>query len=116
MIINDESPSPCFLNLPEEVLHSVAVKLDTLYLGVGNWRHVAAELGFTLEQIEDFGRENLSADGSPSDVMFQALQTTSPQLTVIEFVQILQTERIQRYDVVDSLRPYLYELGSAVQV
>ena len=87
----------------------MCMKLDMLLKGVGNWRHVAANLGFTEEQIQVFRNEMLTPDGSPSTVMLEALKTRSPNLTVVEFVQILQTRKIQRFDVVDVLEPYVYD-------
>ena len=86
------------------------MKLDMPLKGVGNWRHVAANLGFTEEQIQVFRNEMLTPDGSPCTVMLEALKTRAPNLTVAEFVQILQTRKIQRFDVVDVLEPYVYDL------
>ena len=86
------------------------MKLDLSLRGVGNWRHVAANLGFTDKEIEVFREEMLIPDGSPCTVMLQALQTKSPKVTVAEFVQILQMRKIQRFDVVDILEPFVYEL------
>jgi len=48
-------------------------------------------------------------DGSPCTVMLEALKAKSPNLTVAEFVRILQTRKIQRFDVVDVLEPYVYD-------
>ena len=87
----------------------MCMKLDMLLKGVGNWRHVAANLGFTEEQIQVFRNEMLTPDGSPCTVMLEALKTRSPNLTVAEFVNILQTRKIQRFDVVDVLEPYVYD-------
>ena len=85
------------------------MKLDLSYRGVGSWRHVAANLGFTDKEIEVFREEMLTPDGSPCTVMLQALKAKSPKLTVAEFVQILQIRKIQRFDVVDVLEPYVYD-------
>ena len=41
--------------------------------------------------------------------MLEALKAKSPNLTVAEFVHILQTRKIQRFDVVDVLEPYVYD-------
>jgi len=87
------------------------MKLDTIIKGFGNWRHVGADLGFTEEQIQVFRDEMLTPDGSPCTVMLKALKARSPNLTVAEFVQILQTRKIQRFDVVDVLEPYVYDLA-----
>ena len=87
----------------------MCMKLDMLLKGVGNWRHVAERLGFTDEQIQVFRHEMLIPDGSPCTVMLEALMTKSPNLTVVEFVQILQSRKIQRFDVVDVLEPYVYD-------
>ena len=91
------------------MLRAVCVKLDMPLKGVGNWRHVGASLGFTEEQIQVFRNEMLTPDGSPCTVMLEALKTKLPNLTVAEFVQILQTRKIQRFDVVDVLEPYVYD-------
>ena len=88
------------------------MKLDQPLRGVGNWRHVAANLGFTDQEVDIFREEMLTPDGSPCTVMLKALQIKRPKLTVAEFVQILQTRKIQRFDVVDVLEPYVYELIS----
>ena len=45
--------------------------------------------------------------------MLQALQQKQPKFTVAEFVRILQTRKIQRFDVVNILEPYVYELISS---
>ncbi|XP_078370063.1 uncharacterized protein LOC144653833 [Oculina patagonica] len=109
LITDQERSSPCLHDLPEEVLHAVCMKLDMPLKGVGNWRHVAADLGFPEEQIQVFRNEMLTPDGSPCTVMLYALKTRSPNLTVVEFVQILQTRKIKRFDVVDVLEPYVYD-------
>ena len=85
------------------------MKLDLSCRGVGNWRHVAAHLGFTENEIDDFRAELLTPDGSPYTVMLHALQEKQPKVTVAEFVRILQTRKIQRFDVVNILEPYVYE-------
>ena len=87
----------------------MCMKLDMLLKGVGNWRHVGAKLGFTEEQIQVFRNEMSTPDGSPCTVMLEALKAKSPNLTVAEFVRILQTRKIQRFDVVDVLEPYVYD-------
>lgn len=87
----------------------MCMKLDMPLKGVGNWQHVAANLGFTEDQIQVFRNEMLTPDGSPCTVMMEALKTRSPNLTVVEFVQILQTRKIKRFDVVDVLEPYVYD-------
>ena len=87
----------------------MCMKLDMPLKGVGSWRHVAANLGFAEEQIQVFRNEMLTPDGSPCTVMLEALKTRSPNLTVAEFVNILQTRKIQRFDVVDVLEPYVYD-------
>ena len=97
----------------------MCMKLDMILKGVGNWRHVGANLGFTEEQIQVFRNEMLTPDGSPCSVMLEALKAKSPNLTVAEFVQILQTRKIQRFDVVDVLEAYVYDLvpnSTAAQV
>ena len=45
--------------------------------------------------------------------MLHALQEKQPKFSVAEFVRILQTRKIQRFDVVDILEPYVYELISS---
>ena len=45
--------------------------------------------------------------------MLHALQQKQPKFTVAEFVRILQTRKIQRFDVVNILEPYVYELISS---
>ena len=92
------------------MLNAVCVKLDQSLKGMGNWRHVGEKLGFTHQEIEVFREEFLTPDGSPSTVMLQALQAKSPEFTVAEFVNILQIRKIQRFDIVDILEPYVYEL------
>lgn len=87
----------------------MCMKLDMLLKGVGNWRHVGANLGFKEEEIQVFRNEMLTPDGSPCTVMLEALKAKSPNLTVAEFVHILQTRKIQRFDVVDVLEPYVYD-------
>lgn len=113
-LITDESrPSVCFRELPKEVLQAVATKLDQSFRGMGNWRHVAVHLGFTEKEIDDFRAELLTSDGSPCTVMLHALQEKQPKLTVAQFVRILQTRKIKRFDVVNILEPYVYELISS---
>lgn len=109
LITSQEKSSPCLRKLPEEVQHAVCMKLDMPLKAVGNWRHVAAHLGFTEDQIQVFRNELLTPDGSPCTVMFEALKAKSPNLTVVEFVQILQTRKIRRFDVVDTLEAYVYD-------
>ena len=79
---------------------------------MGNWRHVAPHLGFTEKEIDDFRTESLTRDRSPCTVMLHALQEKQPKFTVAEFVHILQTRKIRRFDVVNILEPYVYELIS----
>ena len=88
----------------------MCVKLDVPLKGVGNWRHVGTNLGFTEEQIQVFRNEMLTPDGSPCTVMLEALKAKSPNITVAEFVEILQMRKIERFDVVDVLEPYVYGL------
>lgn len=108
LIVNPDKPSPCLKDLPKEVLEALCVKLDKPLKGVGNWRHVATCLDFTEEQIQRFWNEMLTPDGSPCTVMLEALVTKSPQFTVAEFVRILQTRKIQRFDAVEVLEPHLH--------
>ncbi|PFX19993.1 uncharacterized protein LOC111337445 isoform X2 [Stylophora pistillata] len=108
LIINQDKPSPCLKDLPEEVLQALSEKLDMFLKGVGNWRHVATCLGFTEEEIQIFRNEMLTSDGSPCTVMLEALMEKSPQFTVAEFVHILQERKIQRFDAVEVLEPHLY--------
>lgn len=108
LIVNPDKPSPCLKDLPKEVLEALCVKLDKPLKGVGNWRHVATCLDFTEEQIQRFRNEMLTPDGSPCTVMLEALVTKSPQFTVAEFVHILQTRKIQRFDAVEVLEPHLH--------
>ena len=77
---------------------------------MGTWRHVGEKLGFTHQEIEIFREELLTPDGSPCTVMLQTLLAKSPEFTVAEFVNILQIRKIQRFDVVVILEPYVYEL------
>lgn len=108
LIVNPDKPSPCLKDLPKEVLEALCVKLDMPLKGVGNWRHVATCLDFTEEQIQRFRNEMLTPDGSPCTVMLEKLVTKSPQFTVAEFVRILQTRKIQRFDAVEVLEPHLH--------
>ena len=85
------------------------MKLDLSCRGVGNWRHVAAHLGFTEKEIDDFRAELLTPDGSPCTVMLNVLQAKQQNFTVAQFVHILQTRKIKRFDVVNILEPYVYE-------
>ena len=74
---------------------------------MGNWRHVAVHLDFTEKEINDFRAELLTPFGSPCTVMLHALQEKQPKFTVAEFVRILQTRKIKRFDVVNILEPFL---------
>ncbi|XP_022799508.1 uncharacterized protein LOC111337466 [Stylophora pistillata] len=108
LIINQDKPSPCLKDLPEEAMKALCEKLDMPLKGVGNWRHVATSLGFTEEEIQIFRNEMLTPDGSPCTVMLEALMVKSPQCTLTESVQILQARKIQHYDAVEVLEPHLH--------
>ena len=70
----------------------------------GNFKHVAAEFLYAQEDIWELEKElNTSGSGSPSRQLLDGLETRRPELTVLEFVEVLQKPNIQRDDIVKLL-------------
>lgn len=75
----------------------------------GDFQHVAAEFMYTQEDIWELEKElKTSGSGSPSRQLLDGLETRRPDLTVLEFVKVLQKPKIQRDDIVKLLNDYIY--------
>lgn len=70
---------------------------------------MAAEFLYAQEDIWELEKElNTSGSGSPSRQLLDGLETRRPELTVLEFVEVLQKPNIQRDDIVKLLNDYIY--------
>ena len=75
----------------------------------GNFKHVAAEFLYAQEDIWELEKElKTPGSGSPSRQLLEGLETRRPELTVLEFVEVLQKPNIQRDDIVKLLNDYIY--------
>jgi len=75
----------------------------------GDFQHVAAEFMYTQEDIWELEKElKTSGSGSPSRQLLDGLETRRPDLTVLEFVKVLQKPKIQRDDIVKLLNDYIH--------
>ena len=75
----------------------------------GNFKHVAAEFMYAQEDIWELEKElQISGSGSPSRQLLDGLETRRPELTVLEFVEVLQKPNIQREDIAELLTDYIY--------
>ena len=76
----------------------------------GDFRTVAVEFGFEEEDIWELEKEfTTSGSGSPSRQLQEALEKRRPQLTVLEFIIVMKKPNIDRNDIVDILKDYLFE-------
>lgn len=76
----------------------------------GDFKSVAVEFGFEEENIWELEKEfRTSGSGSPSRQLLEALETKRPKLTVFEFIIVLKMPNIDRDDIVDILRDYLFK-------
>ena len=79
----------------------------------GNSKHVAAEFLYAQEDIWELEKElKTSGSGSPSRQLLDGLETRRPELTVLEFVEVLQKPNIDRDDIVKLLNDYIYSQSS----
>ena len=70
---------------------------------------MAKEFGLAEEDIWELEKEfKVSRSGSPSRQLLECLETRRPQLTVPEFVEVLQKPNIDRDDIGDILKDYQY--------
>ena len=86
-------------------------RLDKIPEGTnkGDFRDVAKDFEFAQEDIWELEKEfKASASGSPSRQLLECLETRRPQLTVPEFVEVLQKPNIDRDDIGDILKDYQY--------
>ena len=75
----------------------------------GNFKHVAVEFLYAQEDIWGLEKElKTPGSGSPSRQLLEGLETRLPELTVLEFVEVLQKPNIQRDDIVKLLNDYIY--------
>ena len=76
----------------------------------GDFKTVAVEFGFEEENIWELEKEfKTSGSGSPSRQLLEALETRRPQLTVFEFIIVMKKPNIDRDDIVDILKDYLFK-------
>ena len=75
----------------------------------GDFKLVAVEFKYTQEDIWELEKElKTSGSGSPSRQLLDGLETRRPELTVLEFVKVLQKPNIRRDDIVKLLNDYIY--------
>ena len=66
---------------------------------------------FAQEDVWELEKEfKTSGSGSPSRQLLEGLETKRPKLTVFEFIKVLQKPNIDRDDIVDILKDYIYDL------
>ena len=76
----------------------------------GNFKTVAEAFGFKQEDIWELEKElQTSGSGSPSRLLLEALEARLPNLTVFEFIKVLKKKKIDRQDIVNILKDYLYK-------
>ena len=76
----------------------------------GDFKTVAQAFGFEQENIWELEKElKTSGSGSPSRQLLEALETRLPNLTVFEFIIVMKKRNIDRDDIVDILKDYLYK-------
>ena len=75
----------------------------------GNYKDVASEFKFEEEDIWEFEKELHSfRSGSPSEKLLESLEAKRPNLTVLEFIKVLQKSTIQRKDIIELLESHIY--------
>ena len=75
----------------------------------GDFKRVAAEFMYTQEDIWELEKElTTSGSGSPARQLLDGLETRRPELTVLEFVKVLQKPNIRRDDIVELLNDYIF--------
>ena len=87
-------------------------RLDTKPKGTkkGDFKTVAEAFGFKQEDIWELEKElQTSGSGSPSRQLLEVLETRLPNLTVFEFIIVMKKRNIDRQDIVDILKDYLYK-------
>ena len=69
---------------------------------------MAEEFKFAQEDVWELEKEFItSGSGSPSRHLLEGLGTKRPELTVFEFIKVLQIPNIDRDDIVDILKDYV---------
>lgn len=77
---------------------------------MGDFRDVASAFMYAQEDIWELEKElKTSGSGSPSRQLLEGLETRRPGLTVLEFVKVLQKPNIQRNDIVELMKNYIYK-------
>lgn len=75
----------------------------------GDFRDVAQEFGLVQEDVWELEKE-LKTPGSrsPSRQLLECLATRWPELTIFDFIKVLQKPNIDRGDIVNILKDYIY--------
>ena len=74
----------------------------------GDFRDVANEFGLVQEDIWELEKEfKVPGSGSPSRQLLEFLEAKWPELTVVDFIEVLRKPNIDRNDIVDILKDYL---------
>ena len=72
-------------------------------------RNVAEEFGPVQEDIWELEKElKTPGSGSPSRQLLECLAIRRPELTILYFVKVLQKPNIDRDDIVNVLKDYIY--------
>lgn len=75
----------------------------------GDYKTVASEFLFEKEDIWELEKELHSyRSGSPSKELLESLEAKRPNLTVLEFIKVLQKSNIHRKDITELLKSYIY--------
>ena len=97
----------CSLETYEKVWKRLDKKLENTKKG--NYKDVASEFKFKEEDIWEFEKELHSCrSGSPSEKLLESLEAKRPNLTVLEFIKVLQKSTIQRKDIIELLESHIY--------
>ena len=76
----------------------------------GCFKEVAQLFGFQEEDIWEFEKEFYTrGHGSPSRELLDCLETKKPRLTVFEFIKVMQLPEVNRNDIVDILKYFVFE-------
>ena len=95
--MSDLWDSPC------DTLDEVCDQLDTRYKGCGNYYHVLRSRGIKHSRIKSRFEKH---DQGPSAALFEYLRAAKPEMTVEEFNGILRRKRINRKDVIQTLKAF----------
>ena len=85
-------------SISASLLDEIALALDATSPVLGNWYHLAIKLGVPRKDCWNFERHSTQ---SPTNDLFQYLETTRPQMTIKELRESLHS--MERNDLLEYL-------------